>query len=139
MGIAENTFHHQWKIGKVTPIPKTEQSVAPDQFRPVTVLPILSKLYERLMAKQIVAYIEQNQIYKSTMSGFRKPHSTETLLMKIRDDVVGAMNKGEITLATFLDYSKAFDTVDYKYKTLPIKVQKIRLLRTKQHCSCYRT
>jgi len=55
-------FHHQWKIGKVTPIPKTEQSVAPDQFRPVTVLPILSKLYERLMAKQIVAYIEQNQI-----------------------------------------------------------------------------
>ena len=78
-GIAENTFHQQWKIGKVTPIPKTEQSTTPDQFRPVTVLPILSKLFERLMAKQIVDYIEQHQIYKQTQSGFRKRHSTETL------------------------------------------------------------
>ena len=57
------------------------------------------------------------------MSGFRKRHSTETLLMKIRDDIVGAMNKGEVTLATFLDYSKAFDTVDYK--TLLVKLRKI--------------
>lgn len=48
------------------------------------------------------------------MSGFRKHHSTETLLMKIRDDIVCAMNKGEITLARFIDYSKAFDTVDFK-------------------------
>ena len=113
-GIAENTFHQQWKIGKVTPIPKTEQSITPDQFRPVTVLPILSKIFERLMARQIINYIEQNQIYKQTMSGFRKRHSTETILMKIRNDITGAMNKGEVTLAAFLDYSKAFDTVDYK-------------------------
>ena len=122
-GIAENTFHQQWKIGKVTPIPKTEQSTTPDQFRPVTVLPILSKIFERLMAKQIVDYIDQHQIYKQTQSGFRKRHSTETLLMKIRDDIVGAMNKGEVTLVAFLDYSKAFDTVDYK--TLLTKLRKI--------------
>ena len=75
------------------------------------------------MAKQIVDYIDQHQIYKQTQSGFRKRHSTETLLMKIRDDIVGAMNKGEITLAAFLDYSKAFDTVDYK--TLITKLRKI--------------
>ena len=122
-GIAQTTFHQQWKIGKVTPIPKTEQSVTPDQFRPVTVLPILSKLYERLMAKQIVEYVERNQIYQQTMSGFRKRHSTETLLMKMRDDIIGAMNKSEVTLAAFLDYSKAFDTVDYK--TLLVKLRKI--------------
>ncbi|XP_066921407.1 uncharacterized protein [Clytia hemisphaerica] len=58
--IAENTFHQQWQIGKVTPILKTEQSTTPDQFRPVTVLPILSKRFERLMAKQIVEYIDQH-------------------------------------------------------------------------------
>ena len=50
-GIKENIFHQQWKIGKITPIPKSEHSSTPDQFRPVTVLPILSKIYERLMAK----------------------------------------------------------------------------------------
>lgn len=122
-GIQGNLFHQQWKIGKITPIPKTEHSTTPDQFRPVTVLPILSKIYERLMAKQIVAFIEENNIYKPSMSGFRKHHSTETLLMKIRDDIVGAMNKGEITLATFIDYSKAFDTVDFK--TLLCKLRKL--------------
>ena len=63
------------------------------------------------MAKQIVTFIEESNIYKPSMSGFRKNHSTETLLMKIRDDIVRAMNKGEITLATFINYSKAFDTV----------------------------
>ena len=122
-GIQENLFHQQWKIGKITPIPKTEHSTTPDQFRPVTVLPILSKIYERLMAKQIVTFIEESNIYKPSMSGFRKNHSTETLLMKIRDDIVRAMNKGEITLATFIDYSKAFDTVDFK--TLLCKLRKL--------------
>ena len=48
------------------------------------------------------------------MSGFRKKHSTSTLLMKLQDDILQAMNRGEVTLAVFLDYSKAFDTVDYK-------------------------
>ena len=52
-GIIENTFQEQWKIGKVTPIPKTEQSATPDQFRPVTVLPILSKLFERVMQDRL--------------------------------------------------------------------------------------
>ena len=75
------------------------------------------------MAKQIVTFIEESNIYKPSMSGFRKNHSTETLLMKIRDDIVRAMNKGEITLATFIDYSKAFDTVDFK--TLLCKLRKL--------------
>jgi len=49
------------------------------------------------------------------MSGFRKYHSTETLFMKIRDDIVDALNKWEVTIAKFLDYSKAFDIVDYRH------------------------
>ena len=75
------------------------------------------------MAKQIVAFIEENSIYKPSMSGFRKHHSTKTLLMEIRDDIVGAMNKDEITLATFINYSKTFDTFDFK--TLLCKLRKL--------------
>jgi len=67
-------------------------------------------------------HIELNDIYKTTMAGFRKNHSTEKLLMKIRDDITRAMGKGEVTLVMFLDYSKAFDTVDYK--TLLVKLRK---------------
>ena len=47
------------------------------------------------------------------MSGFRKSHSTTTILLKLRDDIIKAMNRGEITMAIFADYSKAFDTVNY--------------------------
>ena len=108
-----NIFPEQWKIGKISPIPKKDMALKEDDFRPISVLPVLSKLYERLIAKQICSYIESECIYKSTMSGFRKSHSTCTLLLKIRDDIVKALSKGEVTLAVFSDYSKAFDTVNY--------------------------
>ena len=123
MGIDQKMFHTKWKIGKITPIPKIQNATAPDKFRPVTVLPVLSKIYELLIAKQTCEYIEDNDIYKPRMSGFRKHHSTATLLMKIKDDIIRAMNRGKVTPAMFVDYSKAFDTVNYK--TLLTKLRHI--------------
>ena len=75
MGIDEQKFHEKWKIGKITPIPKVENAKTPDQYRPVTVLPILSKIYERLIAKQVCEFIVEENIYKPTMSRFCKHHS----------------------------------------------------------------
>ena len=83
-------------------------------FRPVSVLPILSKVYERLVLSQLVEHIESSTLYKETMSGFRKGHSTAVVLLKLKDDILKAMKKGEITLALFTDYSKAFDTVEFQ-------------------------
>ncbi|XP_057296305.1 uncharacterized protein LOC130625270 [Hydractinia symbiolongicarpus] len=113
-GIDEQKFHTQWKIGKVSPIPKCDNTTSSDQYRPVSVLSTLSKVYERCIANQICEYISSENALKDTMSGFRKHHSTTTLLLKIRYDIIKAMEKGEVTLAMFLDYSKAFDTVDFK-------------------------
>ena len=90
---------------------------------PNTVLPLLSKIFERLIAIQICDFIEKSCTYKSTMSGFRRSHSTTTLLLKIRDDILKAMKKGELTLAIFSDYSKAFDTVSFS--TILTKLNKI--------------
>ena len=53
-------------------------------------------------------------VKKETMSGFRKGHSTAAVLLKLKDDILKAMKKGEITLAVFTDYSKAFDTIDFR-------------------------
>ena len=84
-----------------------------DDFRPIAILPVLSKIYERLVLKQLLLYIEDHNILHSGMSGFRKGHSINSVLLRIRDDIIRAMKKGEVTLIAFADFSKAFDTVEY--------------------------
>ena len=61
--------------------------------------------------KQLCNFIEINNIYSSTQAGYRRNHSTNTILIKMRDGILNAMNKGEVTLLA--DFSKVFDTVDY--------------------------
>ena len=63
--------------------------------------------------QQLCNFIETNNIYSSTQAGYRRNHSTNTILIKMRDDILNAMNKGEVTLSILADFSQAFDTVDY--------------------------
>ena len=81
--------------------------------RPVSILPILSKIYERVVLEQITNFIEKKLIYHHYQPGYRKDHSTATLLSKLRDDIKEAMKASEITLAVFTHYSKAFDNIDF--------------------------
>ena len=77
-------------------------------------MPVLSKISEKVILKQLSDYIERTSIYNSTQSGFRKGHSTQTILLKFRDDIQKALNKSKITMSVFIDYSKAFDTVQHE-------------------------
>ena len=72
------------------------------------------KIFERLVLNQIVAFIEKEQILNEKVCGFRKGHSTVTAFLGIRDMIVQAMGRGEITFMVLADFSKAFDTIDYK-------------------------
>ena len=82
-------------------------------YRPVSIIPILSKIYERVVLEQITNFIEKNPIYHHYQSGYRKNHATATLHAKLRDGIKEAMKASEITLAVFADYSKVFDTIDF--------------------------
>ena len=62
---------------------------------------------------QLLEYIDQKQMLQDTTSGYRKGHSTTSVLLCIRDDIIRAMKNGELTLIAFADFSEAFDTVDY--------------------------
>ena len=73
---------------------------------------MLSKVYELLIMNQMVGFLETEQLLSQNQSGFRKGHCTTTTCIKIRDDILKAMSRGEITLSIMADYSKAFDTVD---------------------------
>ena len=74
----------------------------------------MSKVYGKVILKQLYAFIKKMMLYKDTQSGYRKGHSSITLLLKLQDDIQKAMNRNEVTLSLFTDYSKVFDTVDHK-------------------------
>jgi retron-type reverse transcriptase len=112
--IKNNIFPQTWKVSRISPIPKTDNPSENNDYRPVAILPILSKVYESLVLRQMQEFIGRFCLYMDTQSGFRKGHSTATTLLKFKDDITKAMKKGEITLAIFADYSKAFDTVDFE-------------------------
>ena len=80
----------------------------------VAILPALSKIFERLVNNQIVTYIDEQGLLASGISGYRRGHSTTTVLLRIRDDVIKAMKRGEVTMMVCADYSKAFDTIQFK-------------------------
>ena len=82
-------------------------------YQPVTILPILSKIYERVVLEQITNFIEIKLIYHHYQPGYRKNHSTTILLAKLRDDIKKAMEVRKIILTVFTDYSKTFDTIDF--------------------------
>ena len=111
--IRRSYFPNAWQIARISPIPKIDQPIVEEHFRPISILPALSKVFEKLVAVQMTKFCEDEAFLRDTISGFRKGHSTCTVLMAIRDDLLRVMKKGEITLMVLADFSKAFDTVRY--------------------------
>ena len=99
------------QTARVFPIPKINNPTCEKDYRPISILPALSKIFERLVNNQIVTYIDEQGLLASGISGYRRGHSTTTVLLRIRDDVIKAMKRGEVTMMVFADYSKAFDTI----------------------------
>ena len=83
-------------------------------YRPVSILPTLSKVFDRSVLNQLIVYINEEALLGPTVSGFRKGHSTITVLLGIRDALIRASSRGEITLMVCADYSQAFDTVQFR-------------------------
>ena len=108
-----SVFPTEWKCARISVIPKIDNPTTGDDYRRISILPVLSKVFERLIMKQFCNFIEINNIYSSTQACYRRKHSTNTILIKMRDVILNAMNKGEVTLSILADFSRAFDTVDY--------------------------
>ena len=83
-------------------------------YRPVSNLPFLGKLIESAVISQYMEHLTNNNLTDLKQSAYKKFHSTETLLIKIHNDIVTNMNHGEITMLVLLDLFAAFDTIDHK-------------------------
>ena len=94
--MAANNFPDAWKTAKISPIPKIIQPVELKDYRPVSILPVLSKVYEKLVLQQLAVFIERESVYHQYQSGYRKNHSTASLLLKLHDDIKKAVKRAKL-------------------------------------------
>uniref|UniRef100_A0A8D0A4W1 Reverse transcriptase domain-containing protein n=1 Tax=Sander lucioperca TaxID=283035 RepID=A0A8D0A4W1_SANLU len=82
-------------------------------FRPVSHLPFLSKVLEKVVFIQLQAFLQQNSVFEKFQSGFRSRHSTESALLRVHNDIALSVDAGNPTVLVLLDLTAAFDTVDH--------------------------
>ncbi|XP_078000678.1 uncharacterized protein LOC144453296 [Glandiceps talaboti] len=108
------TFPAVWKEATVIPlIKKTGGGTELSNYRPVSNLPFISKLVERVVADQLTKHMQINAPLPIHQSAYRQHHSTETVLGKVVSDILECMGRKEVALLVLLDLSAAFDTVDH--------------------------
>ena len=106
-------FPDSWKHSIIRPIHKTGDPTDPSNFRPIAIIPVISKVVERVVQKQLYSYLSDNHLLSPSQHGFRPRHSTETALLTITDHLLSATDSGEISLLCLLDLSKAFDVINH--------------------------
>ncbi len=108
-------FVKHWKCGVLRPLIKGRNipCVQPN-YRPVSNLPFLSKVLEKLALEQIHTHCQAQNVFPAHQSAYRDHHSCETVLAKITNDLLWSMERNQVRATLFLDLSAAFDTVDHE-------------------------
>ena len=113
LSIMSNEFPTKWKIAKVVPLYKGKGSkLDPKNFRPVAILPILSKVLERAMFQQLVAFMDNNHLFNPNHHAYRSFHSTTTAMLQMYTTWLEAIEQGDMAGVCMIDMSAAFDVVD---------------------------
>jgi hypothetical protein len=111
--LSTGNFPNKLKLAKVIPIFKKDDQFNCNNYRPISLLPSISKVVERVVHIQLHEYFTEHNLYYTGQYGFRKEHSTELALLELVDRITTDMDKNEIPLNIYLDLSKAFDTLDH--------------------------
>ena len=102
------------KIAKVIPIYKNKGPRGdPGNYRPISLLSVFNKLFERLICKQLLDFLDRYHIFYNFQYGFRKLHSTTLALIEITDTIRRLVDEKNVVFSLFIDFKKAFDTVDH--------------------------
>ena len=125
LSLSAATFPYQWKIARIAPIYKGGKSDNRANYRQISVLPVISKLFEKLVYEQYYNYLVSNSLLYSQQSSFRTLHSVLTSLLKCTNDWYLNIENGKYTSVTFIDLKKAFDMVNHE-----IPINKLQLYST---------
>ena len=101
------------KLAKVIPIYKKDDPSLISNYRPISLLPSISKILEKIVYKRLFNFLRQNKLLIPHQFGFRKDHSTDYAILHLYDKIVNSLSNKEHAIAIFMDLSKAFDTIDH--------------------------
>ena len=106
-------FPNDLNVARVSLIFKSGNRTDPGNYRPISVLPTISELYERVVHQHLTSYLDKYSIVSNSQLGFRKHHSTETCLSAMVYKIYNQLDQGCLGGVVFLDLKKAFDTVNH--------------------------
>nr|CAH7737089.1 unnamed protein product [Callosobruchus chinensis] len=112
--IRTSKFPSDWKRAFVLPLPKVSLPQNESELRPISLLCVLSKIFEKAIYEQVIRFLERNNLIPEYQSGFRKGLSTTTAMLNVLDDILQASDREKTTALVLLDFTKAFDTVNHK-------------------------
>ena len=108
------TFPDRLKIAKVIPVYKSDDKSTISNYRPISVLPVFSKILERIMYNRLLNYLDLHKILTDKQYGFREKRSTSLALIDLIDKLSEEIDNKKFSVGIFIDLSKAFDTVDHQ-------------------------
>ena len=114
LSISSGKFPQKLKLAKVVPVFKSECKLSLNNYRPISVLPMFSKIFEKIMYIRMIEFIDKHAILSDSQYGFREHRSTYMPLLKLIDKITLELDKKNYSLGIFLDLSKAFDTINHK-------------------------
>ena len=110
--IIKSEMPESLKVSIVSPIPKVDNPKTPEEYRPVNNLPVLEKFIESIILDQMNEFLDSNRIISNTQHGFRANHCTETALITLTDNIIQNLENKKVVLTIFLDFKRAFETID---------------------------
>ena len=113
ISISSGIYPDLLKTARVTPIYKNGEKSDPSNYRPISVLSLMNKVFEKILHKRLYKYLTKFKILYEYQFGFREGHSTTQALIEITDRLKSAIDNKDLTCGIFIDLAKAFDTVDH--------------------------
>ena len=114
LSINSGTYPDKLKIAKVIPIFKKGATTSVNNYRPISILSTINKIFEKILYSRLINYIDKFQLLYKYQYGFRKKHSTDHALIELVDQIRFSIDNNQMTCGIFVDLSKAFDTVNHE-------------------------
>ena len=111
--LSTGVFPNELKISRVRPMFKNGDTSHINNYRPISILPSISKIFEYVIFHQFFYYMSHNVLFCQEQFGFRTAHSTELAALQLTDYLIKQMAQGSTPLNIYIDLSKAFDTLDH--------------------------